>query len=205
MRALAIRTNGPGRPLTSPADRARKSWSNGGGLSTIEETNLRRIADYWASLRSEGRLMPRRRGVDPLDIPWALSRFFLVDYERETETYRYRVAGDEVEQMFSRFTGQHTMRGVTLAEMLPAETAGVVHERWRPLADSGALIYMRGQVYLAAERIALGARILLPLSDREDGLTTGMIGYTEFEWVEKVRLQEDPDLEIIYIPVSETA
>ncbi len=66
---------------------ARFAHSEGQGLSVIQEPDLRRIADYWAGLR-QGRIMPGRRQVDPVDIPWALSRFFLVDYERETETYR---------------------------------------------------------------------------------------------------------------------
>jgi PAS domain-containing protein len=184
----------------TPNDIATYSRADFFDLSLIAEPNLRRIADYWLSRRN-GRRMPGRIDIDPIDISWALSRIFLVDYDRETEKYSYRVAGNEIEEIFSQFTESFSMRDVNLDQVLPPESSPIVHERWRPLAENGDIVYMSGLVYAAVERIPLGARILLPLSDREDGEPSGLIGYTECEWVERGDGLDSTGLDIHYIPL----
>ncbi|WP_323797134.1 PAS domain-containing protein [Nisaea sp.] len=186
----------------TPNDIATYSRAEFFDLSLIAEPNLRRIADYWLS-KCNGRRMPSRLDIDPIDIPWALSRIFLVDYDRETEKYSYRVAGNEVEEIFSQFTKKFSMRDVNLDEMLPPGSAPIVHERWRPLAENGDIVYMSGLVYAAVERVPLGARILLPLSDREDGEPSGLIGYTECEWVQRGDGLDTTGLDIHYIPLPD--
>ena len=183
-------------------DPARYLRSDGRGFGVVAEPELQRIVAYWCSKRG-GRSMPCRSDIDPVDIPWALSRFFLVDYERDTRTFRDRIAGSEVEDVVRRFTGSVSMRGVTLQDMLPAGSLRIVQDRWRPLAENGDIVYMRGLVYLAAERVPVGARILLPLSDRDDGLTTGLIGFTVCEWFLSDELVPPPGLDIYRIPISE--
>ncbi|WP_193172679.1 PAS domain-containing protein [Nisaea nitritireducens] len=200
-RSVAAKGNATYRGAT-PNDIATYSRAEFFDLSLIAEPNLRRIADYWLS-RCNGRRMPGRTDIDPIDIPWALSRLFLVDYDRETEEYSYRVAGNEVEEIFSRFTEKFSMRDVNLDEMLPLGSAPIVHERWRPLVQNGDIVYMSGLVYAVAERIPLGARILLPLSDREDGKPSGLIGYTECEWGEYGDGLNSTKLDIHYIPLPE--
>jgi hypothetical protein len=184
------------------ADTARYSRSNGRGLGVLAEPGLRRFAGYWCSKRGQ-RLMPGRSDIDPLDVPWALSNIFLVDYEIETDTFRYRVAGAEVEEVFSRFTGSSSMRGVTLQDMLPADSVAIVRNRWRPLVENGDVVYMKGLVYQAADRVPMGARILLPLSDRDDGQVTGLVGYTVCEWFDPYDVNDPPGLDICYISVAE--
>lgn len=152
-----------------------------------------------------GRLMPRRSGIDPGDIPWALSRLFLVDYERDTQAFRYRVAGREIEEVFGRSAGSISIRRIALHEALPESSARVIQERWRPLAEHGDIVYMRGLVYLAVGRARPGARILLPLSDRDDGLVTGLIGFTTCEWCSPGNPAAPPGLDIYNIPASEVA
>ncbi len=95
------------------------------------------------------------------------------------------------------------MRDVTLHEMLPPEPAAAVHERWRPLAEHGHIIYMRGQVYVAAERVPVGARIMLPLCDGDHGRPTGLIGLTDCDWVAARDFKCEPHLDITYIPLAE--
>lgn len=184
-------------------DIATYSSSNGRGFGVVAEPALLRIADYWASIRGD-RALPRRNDVDPLDIPWALPEIFLVDYDRELETYRYRVAGSEIEAVFKPFTGRNTMRSATLQTMLPRKAAALVHERWRPLAENGDIVYMSGLIYHAADRTPIGSRILLPLSDRDDLLPTGLLGFTRCEWIAPSDLPEPPGLSITYIPLAET-
>lgn len=128
-------------------DIAKYPPADGRGLSLIVDPELRRLAEYWASKRN-CRPVPSRADIDPVDIPWALPHFFLIDYDRDTGTYRYRIAGGEVETIFQSATGSHSMRRVALRDMLKPEAAALVEKRWQPLADRGDVIYMTGMVYL---------------------------------------------------------
>lgn len=148
--------------------------------------------------------MPSRGDIDPVDIPWALPCFFLVAYDVAADSFRYRVAGCEIEDVFRRFTGRNSMRQVALSEMLPPDSAALVHRRWLPLAERGDIVYMTGQIYLAADRIPLGERVMLPLSD-DGGQVDGFIGYTQCEWLSTFAIDSPPALDIHYIPLSELA
>ncbi len=187
---------------TVAADLTRYNFSDGKGFQVIEEPEILRFAEYWLSKRG-GRRMPSRRDIDPLEIPWALSRIFLADYEAGTDDYRYRVAGEDIEEVFRRFTGSMSMRGVTLRQALPAGSVDPVHRRWAPLATKGHIVYMRGLVYLAAERVPVGARILLPLSEREDCTVTGLIGITICDWLRPTEVDCPPGVDVCYIPTAE--
>jgi hypothetical protein len=183
-------------------DGANYSCSDGRGFQVIQEPEVLRLAEYWRSKRA-GRPMPSRRDIDPLEIPWALSRIFLVDYEAGTGDYRYRVAGEDIEEVFRRFTGSISLRGVTLRQALPPASVDAVHRRWSPLPTKGHIVYMRGLVYLAAERVPVGARILLPLSERGDGTVTGLIGITVCDWLRPTEVNCPPGVDVHYIPVAD--
>jgi len=176
--------------------------SNGRGLSIVEEPDLRRIASYWMSERGH-RPMPERGDIDPTEIPWALSRLFIADYERAADVYRYRLAGNEIEAVFRKYLGHSSMRGATFQDILPPENAAWVVNRWRPLDQRGDIVYMRGLVYLAAESAAVGARLLLPLGADQNGLPTGVVGYTEYRWLESNKPDPLPGIDVISIPLAE--
>jgi len=183
-------------------DHARYSCSDGKGLEVIEEPEILRLAEYWLSKRA-GRRMPSRTDIDPVEIPWALSRIFIADYQAETGDYRYRVAGEEIEEVFRRFTGSISMRGITLRQAIPAASVDLVHRRWSPVVTQGHIVYTRGLVYLAAERVPVGARILLPLSERQDSTVTGLIGFTVCDWLRPSDMNCPPGVDICSIPIAE--
>ncbi len=176
--------------------------SNGRGLSIVEEPDLRRIASYWLSKRDHRR-MPERGDIDPTEIAWALSRLFIADYERDADVYRYRLAGNEIEAVFRKYLGNSSMRGATFQDILPPENAALVAKRWRPLDQRGDIVYMRGLVYLAAESAAVGARLLLPLGTDGNGLPTGVVGYTEYRWLDSEKPKSLPGIDVISIPLAE--
>jgi hypothetical protein len=122
--------------------------------------------------------MPTRADIDPTDIPWALSRLYLVDYDPASGRFRYRVAGSEVEAMYTDFTGRHSVRGMHLDELLVPSEAAMVINRWKPLPVRGAIIHMQGLIYSLSNRAAVGERLLLPLAETDNGTVTGLIGLT---------------------------
>lgn len=164
--------------MTEAADR------NGGGtnayarfLGFLKSKEIRDLLDYWRRAR-KGRLMPSKSDIRPEEIPWALSRVFLLDYGPDSG-FRYRLAGADVARMFRR----SNLKGLGLTDILPAPQAELVTRRWMPIVQGPCVLHMRGMVYFAAERVPLGERLLMPLSDDESSAVTGVLGMTVFEWV----------------------
>jgi hypothetical protein len=143
----------------------------------IGEPDLRRLFHYWCARRL-GRLMPTKDDIDPLDIGWALSRIFLLDFDPE-DGFRYRLAGDDIARVF----GRGNLKGLHLSEVLPVEHAAAVEQYWRQLVKDRCVLIMRGMVYLGADQTAIGERLILPLANDEDDCVTGFLGMTVCEWL----------------------
>lgn len=143
----------------------------------VSEPQLLKLIDYWCTKR-QGRAMPSKEDIDPVEIAWALNRIFLMDY-RPDDGFRYRLAGVEIAKVF----GHANLKGLGLQDILPPEAAEMVEARWMPLVRDRCLLSMAGMVYLAAERSAVGERILLPLADDPAGPVTGALGMTVCEWL----------------------
>jgi len=163
----------------------------------ISNPDLRRLFDYWRGKRS-GRPMPAKDDIDPIEIPWALTRIFLMDYD-PAAGFRYRLAGSDISDVF----GRGNLKGLTFADILPPEGAQVVTGRWLPIVERRAAISMKGLVYLAADRTPLGERILLPLADSAEGPVTGVLGMTVCEWVNGVPPDEVKPSLLNILPVTE--
>ncbi|RVU38711.1 PAS domain-containing protein [Hwanghaeella grinnelliae] len=161
----------------------------------LESRNVLRFFDYWRSKRT-GRGLPSRRDIDPIEIPWALPWIFLMDYE-VPETFRFRLAGQELVDVFGR-----RLKGSTLKDVLSDEVFPQVTERWLPLVNSRAAICMKGMVYEVKGRLPIGERIVLPLADEPDGPVTGLAGVTIFSWVPEGALPERKPAEVLTVPID---
>lgn len=167
-------------------------------LDRIQDSKVRRFTDYWIGLR-RGRRMPARADLDPVDVPWALSRIFVGDYDPATKDFIYRVSGEEVAEVFRRFNGRASMRGVRLGDGMPAPSVAAIRRRWDPVGERGDILYMAGTVYQAADRLGIGERIVMPLSD--DGTTvTGFCGYTICRWHDRLEWEASPEVDVWHIP-----
>ena len=164
----------------------------------LEIRDVLKFFDYWRSKRS-GRNLPSRADIDPIEIPWALPWTFLMDYEAP-ETFRYRLAGQELADVFGR-----NLKGCTLKDVLSAEALPSVTERWMPLVDARAVICMKGMVYEAKDRLPIGERIMLPLADEPGGPVTGLIGMTVYTWVPEDALPERQPAEVLTVPADTIA
>lgn len=163
----------------------------------ISDPDLRRLFDYWRGKRN-GRPMPARDDIDPIEIPWALTRIFLMDYD-PAAGFTYRLAGSEIASVF----GRSNLKGLTFADILPPEGARVVAGRWAPIIEQRAAISMKGLVYLAAERVPVGERVLLPLADSADGPISGVLGMTVCEWLSGIEPGAVKQSPLNILPVAE--
>lgn len=121
---------------------------------------LRELARYWLDLRASSGL-PRRKDIDPLDIsPRILPHMWIVDCEDGGARFRFRLAGEAINQTFG-----YPVRGLSLDEAFPARLRGSVQKRFERVAQEACGCHCIGTVYVENERNGFGERLILPLSD----------------------------------------
>ena len=158
--------SGQGPPLETPGD------EGSGPEAFIEDPDMRRLFDYWRDQR-RGRALPSLSDIDPLDIPWALSRIYLVDHNPESE-FVYRLAGNEIAGVF----GRTNLKGLRPRDFLPAARAVPVEAMFKRVVDERCIMWMKGLIYLRADRTPIGERLFLPLGDTEGSRISGVLGMT---------------------------
>ena len=162
----------------------------------VSEPELLKLFDYWCAKR-RGRPMPAKEDIDPIEIPWALNRIFLLDYSPD-DGFRYRLAGIDIAKVF----GRANLKGLTFYDIIASKGARIVEDRWMTLVDGRCVLSMQGMVYYAAERTAVGERLLLPLADEPGGPVTGTFGMTVCEWVPSGEAQAMTQARLISLPVD---
>jgi hypothetical protein len=175
----------------------RPQATNGAGDSFIDNPDICRLYDYWRARRN-GRPMPAKRDLDPLDIGWALSRIFLVDYA-PADGFVYRLAGSEIAGVF----GRGNLKGLRPRDFLPPARAAIVEALFRRAVEERCVLWMRGMIYLRADRTPLGERLILPLCDggHEDPVT-GVLGMTVVERDAPAGLAAVEEAAEIFVPVD---
>lgn len=186
-------------PFTVSGDHDPASFHDG-DLEALRPTwgaEVECLFDYWYTLR-KGNRFPSRLDIDPLDIVRILPHVFLGDIDPVGPEYIYRLAGEDIVTVFNHYNGRAGFAGVKLGESLPPNKAELIRNRWRPLAERGSIIYMRGLVYLTLDRFAIGERLVLPLSTQGDGVD-GFWGLTVCEWHNSNMAPSSERLKIFYI------
>jgi hypothetical protein len=174
--------------------------AEGSGESSVaaylNKPELLRLFDYWRSLR-QGRPMPSKSDIDPLDIGWALSRIYLMDY-RPGEGFIYRLAGTETASVF----GRSNLKGLNLRDVVNPERLPLIESAWMRVVEEHSIVCMSGMVYFGVDRTSVGERLLLPLADESGGAVTGVLGMTVTEWVTGEVPEEVKQAQIKAIPVD---
>ncbi len=133
------------------------------------------MISYWFDMCG-GRPMPARRDINPIEIPSALAQIWLCDYLSESGRFRYRLAGEEINDFWGFNLG-----GKYLEEIVPAERQASVTNKIRMAIELPAIVYDRACLSLTEEIKRNGERIILPLSD--DGRTVNaLLGATYRDW-----------------------
>jgi hypothetical protein len=124
---------------------------------------LRAAYDYWLDKR-QGRLMPSRADIDPVDIPALLPYVMLIDVV-EPLNFRYRLIGTEARSIMRRnYTGQlfSEIDGKDESSILWQGCEAVVRGK-QPLSLSPP--------YVGSETLRECENVLLPLSDNRVDVT----------------------------------
>lgn len=143
-------------------------------LEHLRDGRIRDLATYWLAKRGTG-MVPKRRDIDPVDIPWALEFVWLCDYLPTERNFRYRLAGEAINDAQGR-----NMSRRRLGESFSPSTYAIVADRYQRIVDEPAIGHGIGAVYLNLDRPVTGERIVFPLS--KDGDRVDMIlGMTLYE------------------------
>ena len=141
----------------------------------VRQPLLRRLLRYWFDKR-DGRRLPALSDIDPIEIPWALSRLWIMDYLPTERRFRYRLAGEEINAAY-----QGNLRGRFLDEIIPADASDLILRKYIAVVEKGQVMHDAGRVYLGGTRFATGERLVLPLVNGHEQIAS-IVGATVYEW-----------------------
>jgi hypothetical protein len=140
-------------------------------LAVIEAPELRDIALHWRVARGTKR-MPGWKDIDPVAIARHLSLVWSWKYDRSTDLFTGRLAGEEINAAFGK-----SLRGAAMKEFFAERQYELIFARHKRVVAEPAFAHGSGPVFIHAERYGMGERIILPLAT--DGLCgDGILGAT---------------------------
>ncbi|MEX0923216.1 MAG: PAS domain-containing protein [Rhodovibrionaceae bacterium] len=153
--------------------------------------HVRLVWRWWSHIAIERGRPPRRGEVDPAAFLPALHKVWLVEWLAESDCFRYRLAGEDINR-----THGFSLKGRTLEEVFPGPTRARIDAAWREVLGQPAISYQVGQIYLDGQTTRHGERLVLPLLDDRTktagyllGITSHPKGLPEEEAVESLSLQ----------------
>ncbi|WP_207478126.1 PAS domain-containing protein [Arenibaculum pallidiluteum] len=126
--------------------------------SLLIDRRIRGFADYWIGLYRGGGI-PDRRAIDPVEIPWTLPFIWICDYLQDRRDFRYRLAGEHINDAFRR-----NLKGRTMSEIVAPEVHANAIRRYAGVIETPALVHNIGPVYNHRGETLVGERIVFPLS-----------------------------------------
>lgn len=121
------------------------------------------VQDVWRwwhlSLLAKGR-PPRHDEVDPAALRRALAKLWLVEWQSDNGTFRYRLAGEAINKRYGT-----CLRGKTTAELFTPAARAAIDTAWRRILSQPAVAFQSGKIYPDQQTILFGERLALPLLD----------------------------------------
>ncbi|MEQ8332346.1 PAS domain-containing protein [Nisaea sp.] len=134
--------------------------------------NLIAFARYWIQ-RRQGRRMPRMRDIDPVQIPWALSRIFVLS-RQQGGRFGYHLVGDAMDQMLGS-----RLKGKTAFDIFEPGYALHTDQRWERAAGEQQICFTVSSHLTAGNVPRTSSRIMLPLSEDDESVHR-LIGLAHF-------------------------
>jgi hypothetical protein len=135
---------------------------------------LKNVAAHWNDARGP-RPMPAWADIKPAAIAAQLPIVWCYRYDLTTDTFVGRLAGEQI----SRVLGK-AFHGLPMSEAYPADEYQVLFERKRKVVRGPCLARSQGLVFRHLDRVGIGERIVLPLSDAGERADS-VLGATEYK------------------------
>jgi len=142
-------------------------------LAAIKEPALRDIALHWSVARGEKR-MPAWKDIDPAAIARHLPILWSWKYDRGSDSFTGRLAGEDINAIFGK-----NLRGAKMSDFFADWQYDLIFARSKRVVSEPAFARGTGPVFIHAGRRGTGERIILPLAT--DGLhADGLLGATVY-------------------------
>jgi hypothetical protein len=133
----------------------------------IHDARLAGLFDYWRS-KLEGRTMPARRDIDPIEMKSWLGNLMLIEFPPDPMQYRVRLDGVNLQQFYGT-----SREGKGIEAMTSEEERRIVLPQYLIVLERKVPAYYETQ-FITSEGVRTSQRkLLLPLS--EDGERVNMI------------------------------
>lgn len=143
--------------------------------SSIVSPALQAVAAHWNAARGD-RMMPSWQQLKPSRIAAQLPIVWAYKYDRVTEQFTGRLAGDRITRSLGK-----SFRGIRLEDVHPPTTLPHMYRTLKRGVDTPQLYHFRGVLFRQRDRVATGERIGLPLSS--DGVNVdGIIGASDYDY-----------------------
>jgi hypothetical protein len=116
--------------------------------------------------------MPGWKDIDPAAIAPQLPIVWAWKYDRASDSFTGRLAGEEINAAFGK-----SLRGVDMKTFFADMSYEVIFARYRHVVTEPAFAIGRGTVFGIARRYGLGVRIILPLA-ADGNEADGILGAT---------------------------
>ena len=126
---------------------------------------VRAVWRWWSDATANAGRPPRRLEIDPSAFLLALSKVWLVEWEAETDSFRYRLSGEDINRTHGR-----SLKGKTIREVFPPASQERVDSAWRQVLSQPAVAHQLGNIYEDDQTTRHGERLTLPIFD-DEGLT----------------------------------
>ena len=133
----------------------------------IRDARLLGLFHYWHG-KCQGRVMPARRDIDPIEMRQWLGNLLLVDFPPDPLQYRIRLDGVNLVQFYS---SSREGRGVEV--MTSEEERRIVLPQYMTVLEKKQPAYYETQFVTSEGIVTSQRKLLLPLS--EDGERVNMV------------------------------
>ncbi len=130
---------------------------------------------HWLDIR-HGQPVPLKRDIDPMAIPSCLPHVWLYEYDPLQDVFICRLAGEEINLAWG-----HSIKGMSLHQIVGPEYAPAIHPRWRDLLKVPAIMHGRRNEEFTRHWHMNAERLVLPLADNENGHATHLIGISIYQ------------------------
>jgi hypothetical protein len=177
--------------LSSKRERDRQAMT-----LAIKSQPLRLLLRHYLEARGDRR-MPARRDIDALKLAPVLPIIWISEYEPAAGTFRYRLAGEAVNEVWGM-----SVSGRLLSDFVMPERFETTNKSFLKVMREATALHASGPVYRCNDRIGLGERLVLPLSS--DGLAgDGLIGATHRDTMVDLDKASMSQQVTTYVPVDE--
>ena len=165
-------------------------------IGSISSEALQVLLAHWLEARRSRRL-PARCDIDATRLGPVLANIWLHDYDPGAGTFRYRLAGEEVNRVFGG-----SVAGRLLPDVLSSDRLAPVNGNFLKIIGERVAMLASGPIYRCADRIAIGERLALPLAG--DGETAdGIIGATVWQSHADLDTVSMLEQQTLFVPVDD--